>query len=88
MKILGLSAFFHDSAVALIDGDDIVAALQEERFSRLKHDHRFPAKALTEIINMSEVNSIDDLDAVVYYEKPFLTFERLLQTHMDKGVLK
>lgn len=85
MKILGLSAFFHDSAVALIDGDDIVAALQEERFSRLKHDHRFPAKALTEIINMSEVNSIDDLDAVVYYEKPFLTFERLLQTHMDNA---
>lgn len=85
MKIIGLSAFFHDSAAALVSDGEIIAALQEERFSRLKHDHRFPAKALEECLKIGNINSIDDVDCVVYYEKPFLTFERLLQTHMDNA---
>jgi len=85
MKIIGISAFFHDSAAALISDGEIVAALQEERFSRLKHDHRFPAMALKECFKIGKIDSIDDVDCVVYYEKPFLTFERLLQTHMDNA---
>ncbi|MCO4793508.1 MAG: carbamoyltransferase [Bacteriovoracaceae bacterium] len=85
MKVLGLSAFFHDSAAALIDDGKIVSALQEERFSRLKHDHRFPKNAVDKCFELSQIESLDELDGIVYYEKPFLTFERLVQTHMDNA---
>ena len=80
VKILGISAFYHDSAaVILIDGE-IVAAAQEERFTRKKHTEDFPANAIKYCLEESGC-SIDDLDAVVFYDKPLLKFERLLETY-------
>ncbi len=80
MKILGISAYYHDSAACISIDGAIVAAAQEERFTRLKHDSSFPYKATTYCLNYCGL-SIDDLDAVVYYEKPFLKFERLIETY-------
>ena len=80
MKILGISAFYHDSAAALVEDGKIVAAAQEERFSRKKHDERFPAEAIKYCLKFSGT-SIDELDAIVFYDKPFLKFERLLETY-------
>jgi len=80
MKILGISAFYHDSAAAVIDGDKIIAAAQEERFSRKKHDPRFPVNA-TQYCLEEAGWSIDELDAIVFYDKPLLKFERLLETY-------
>lgn len=88
MKILGISAFYHDSAVAIIDGGKILAAAQEERFTRKKHDKSFPMNACKYCLEYSGFE-IDDLDAVVFYDKPLLKFERLLETYYDnapKGV--
>lgn len=79
MKILGISAYFHDSAVAFVEDGIVVAAAQEERFSRVKHDPRFPAGALQWLISEFELQP-DSLDAVVFFEKPFLKFERILET--------
>jgi len=81
MKILGISAYYHDSAAALIDGGDVVAAAQEERFTRKKHDARFPLAASRYCLESNHL-TLGDLDAVVYYEKPLLTFERLLETYI------
>jgi carbamoyltransferase len=89
MKILGISAFYHDSAAALIIDGQVVAAAQEERFTRKKHDSSFPVNAIKFCLNYSKL-SLDSLDAVVYYEKPFLKFERLLETYYafaPKGVV-
>ncbi|MBT6438351.1 MAG: hypothetical protein HOK72_01510, partial [Flavobacteriales bacterium] len=80
MKILGISAFYHDSAAALVEDGKIVAAAQEERFSRKKHDECFPAEAIKYCLKFSGT-SIDELDAIVFYDKPFLKFERLLETY-------
>jgi len=80
MKILGISAFYHDSAAALIVNGNIVAAAQEERFTRKKHDPGFPVNAITYCLDEEGVN-LDGLDAVVFYDKPFLKFERLLETY-------
>ena len=80
MKILGISAFYHDSAAALIIDGQVIAAAQEERFTRNKHDSSFPVNAIKYCLNNSNL-TIDSLDAVVYYEKPFLKFERLLETY-------
>ena len=80
MKILGISAFYHDSAAALIIDGEIVAAAQEERFSRKKHDPGFPANAIKYCLDEEGVQ-LDSLDAVVFYDKPFLKFERLLETY-------
>ncbi len=80
VKILGLSAYYHDSAAALIDEGKIVAAVQEERFSRKKHDASFPYQAVVYCLKQGKC-SLDDLDAVVFYDKPFLKFERLLETY-------
>ncbi len=88
MLILGISAFYHDSAVALIKDGDIIYAAQEERFSRKKHDHSFPEKALKNALEYTGYN-FDNIDAVVFYEKPFLKFDRLMSTYMQfapKGV--
>jgi len=82
MNILGISAFYHDSAVALVRDGDIVYAAQEERFSRKKHDHRFPEKALQNLYEYCRIQP-KDIDRVVFYEKPFLKFERLLSTYMQ-----
>lgn len=78
--ILGISAYYHDSAAALLHNGLVVAAVQEERFSRKKHDAAFPAKAIAYCLDEAGVE-LDDLDAVVFYEKPFIKFERLLETY-------
>jgi len=78
--ILGISAFYHDSAAALIVGDEILAAAHEERFSRRKHDARFPVNTVAYVLSESGLK-IDDLDAVAFYDKPYLKFERLLETY-------
>lgn len=80
LKILGISAFYHDSAAALTDGGDIVAAAQEERFSRIKHDPAFPSQAAAFCLGRAGLAAAD-LDAVVFYDKPLLKFERLLETY-------
>jgi carbamoyltransferase len=81
MRILGISAFYHDSAAALIDDGRIVAAVQEERFTRRKHDASFPHNAIAYCLAEAGV-AIDGLDHVVFYDKPFLKFERLLETYI------
>ena len=81
MRILGISAFYHDSAAAMLVDGEIVAAAQEERFSRRKHDARFPRHAVEYCLAEAGV-AIDDVDYVVFYDKPFLKFERLLETYV------
>src|ERR1700691_5858 len=81
MRILGLSAFYHDSAVALVEDGRVVAAAQEERFSRKKHDARFPGHALDYCLRTAGVG-LDAVDHIVFYDKPFLKFERLLETYL------
>jgi carbamoyltransferase len=81
MRILGISAFYHDSAAALVRDGQIVAAAQEERFTRRKHDSRFPAKAV-EYCLAQEGIGLADVDWVAFYDKPFLKFERLLETYV------
>ena len=80
MKILGISAFYHDSAAAVVVGGVIVAAAQEERFSRVKHDPSFPVQAIRYCLEEAGL-ALDELDAVVFYDKPLLKFERLLETY-------
>jgi len=81
MRILGVSAFYHDSAAALIDDGRIVAAAQEERFTRKKHDPAFPHHAIAYCLDEAKVTA-DEVDHVVFYDKPFLKFERLLETYI------
>ena len=81
MRILGISAFYHDSAAALVEDGRIVAAAQEERFTRKKHDARFPRSALAYCLDAAGVG-LDAVDHVVFYDKPFLKFERLLETYL------
>jgi len=81
MRILGISAFYHDSAAALVRDGEIVAAAQEERFTRKKHDSRFPAKAVEYCLAQEDVR-LADVDWVAFYDKPFLKFERLLETYV------
>ncbi len=82
MIILGISAFYHDSAAAIIDGERIIAAAQEERFTRIKHDSSFPENAVEYCLAQAGLN-IDDVDSVVFFEKPFIKFERLLETYVS-----
>jgi len=79
--ILGLSAYYHDSAAALVVDGQIAAAAQEERFTRVKHDHRFPTHAIDYCLREAGLGP-GDIDHVVFYEKPFLKFERLLETYL------
>ncbi len=81
MRILGISAYYHDSAAALIEDGRILAAAQEERFSRKKHDARFPEHAVRYCLAEAGV-TLNDVDQVVFYDKPFLKFERLLETYV------
>ena len=81
MRILGISAFYHDSAAALIDDGHIVAAAQEERFTRKQHDSGFPEAAIEYCLDEAEVG-LADVDYVAFYDKPFLKFERLLETYI------
>jgi len=80
-SILGISAFYHDSAAALIKDGNIIAAAQEERFSRKKHDARYPFNAIDYILKDSNLK-LSDIDHIVFFEKPFLKFERLLETYL------
>ena len=80
-SILGISAFYHDSAAALIKDGEIVAAAQEERFSRKKHDARYPYNAIKYVLAEGNIN-LGEVDHIVFFEKPFLKFERLLETYM------
>tara|TARA_B100000902_G_scaffold286927_1_gene273042 strand:+ start:562 stop:2397 length:1836 start_codon:yes stop_codon:yes gene_type:complete len=79
--ILGISCFYHDSATALIKNDEIIYASQEERFSRIKHDSSFPDRSINYILSKYNLN-LSDIDHIVFYEKPFLKFERILETHI------
>ncbi len=80
MKILGISAFYHDSAAAYIENGEIIAAAQEERFTRKKHDPAFPTNAVNFCLQYGGVK-LSDLDAIVFYDKPLLKMERLLETY-------
>ncbi|MBH98504.1 MAG: hypothetical protein CMM56_08640 [Rhodospirillaceae bacterium] len=81
MYILGISAFYHDSAACLIKDGEIIAAAQEERFTRKKHDAGFPHQSIAYCIKEAEI-AVTDIDQVVFYEKPFVKFERLLETYL------
>jgi carbamoyltransferase len=81
MKIIGISAWYHDSAAALVDDGSIIAAAQEERFTRKKHDAAFPAHALAFCLDYAGC-TLDDVDFVVFYDKPFLKFERIVETYL------
>src|SRR4029078_6730542 len=81
MRVLGISAFYHDSAAALVEDGHTVAAAQEERFTRKKHDASFPHNASGYCLNEAGTH-LDEVDHVVFYDKPFLKFERLLETYV------
>jgi carbamoyltransferase len=81
VRVLGLSAFYHDSAAALVEDESIVAAAQEERFTRKKFDANFPKRALDYCLAEARC-SLGDIDYVVFYDKPFIKFERLLETYL------
>ncbi|MGE0859318.1 MAG: carbamoyltransferase [Gammaproteobacteria bacterium] len=81
MKILGISAYYHDAAACLVIDGEIVAAAQEERFTRQKHDANFPVNAITYCLGQPGI-APDDIDHVVFYDKPFLKFERLVETYL------
>lgn len=82
MQILGISAYYHDSAACLIRDGEIVAAAQEERFTRIKHDHSFPLNAVEYCLKEGKTK-IGQIDKAVFYEKPFVKFERLLKTYLS-----
>lgn len=81
IRILGISAYFHDSAITLLEDGEIVYASQEERFSRVKHDSRFPSLALKDLLKFTKIK-LTEIDYVVFFEKPFLKFERLIETYL------
>ena len=83
-KILGISAFYHDSAATIIEDGKIIAAAQEERFSRKKHDSSYPFNAIEFVLKFSN-SKLSDLDKIIFFEKPFLKFERLLETYVAKA---
>ena len=88
--ILGISAFFHDSAASIIKDGEIIAAAQEERFTRIKHDSNYPFNAIEFVLKFSKIK-LSDVDSIVFFEKPFLKFERLLETYVataPKGFLQ
>ncbi len=82
MNVLGISAFYHDSAACLVQDGTLLAAAQEERFTRKKHDHRFPTRAIKYCLKEAGLTG-KDLDLVAFYDKPFLKFERILETYMQ-----
>lgn len=88
MYIIGISAFYHDSAACLLKGGEIIAAAQEERFTRIKHDHAFPINAINYCLNFAKID-IAKIEHIAFYDKPFLKFERILETHLTyapKGI--
>ena len=88
MYILGISAFYHDSAACLLKDGEIIAAAQEERFTRIKHDHAFPINAINFCLSFAKID-ITEVEHIAFYDKPFLKFERILETHLayaPKGI--
>ena len=81
MRVLGISAYYHDSAAAIVVDGKIVAAAQEERFTRRKHDPRFPANAARYCLEAAGT-TLGEVDLIAFYDKPFLKFERLLETYL------
>ena len=81
MNILGISCYYHDSAACLVQDGKIAAAAQEERFTRKKHDQDFPANAIRFCLDYGKI-SVSDLDYVAFYDKPFLKFERILESYL------
>ena len=81
MYILGISAFYHDSASSILKDGEIIAAAQEERFTRKKHDNSFPTSSINYCLEEAEIK-LNEVDFIVFYEKPFLKFERLLETYL------
>ena len=81
MNVLGISAFYHDAAAALVVDGKIVSACQEERFTRIKHDSSYPFNAIEFVLNYSNLN-LSEVDQIIFFEKPFLKFERLLETYV------
>ncbi len=82
MFILGISAFYHDSAACLVKDGEIIAAAQEERFTRKKHDSSFPSNAIQFCLKEAGIDS-PQLDYISFYDKPFLKFERILETYLE-----
>ena len=80
---IGISCFYHDSAAVLICNDEIISAVQEERFTR-KNDPSFPRKSIEYLLKSNNIN-LNDVNAVIYYEKPLLTYERLLETYLSEA---
>ena len=88
MYIIGISAFYHDSAACLLKNGEIIAAAQEERFTRIKHDHAFPINAINYCLSFAKID-IAEVEHIAFYDKPFLKFERILETHLayaPKGI--
>ena len=81
MYILGISAYYHDSAACILKNGDIIAAAQEERFTRKKHDQNFPSNAIRYCLKEAGISS-SELEIVAFYDKPFLKFERILETYL------
>ena len=81
MYIVGISSFYHDSAACLLKDGVIVAAAQEERFTRIKHDQNFPINAIRYCLDKGNISS-DDIEIIAFYDKPFLKFERILETYL------
>ena len=80
-KILGISAFYHDSAACILNNGEIIAAAQEERFTRVKHDKSYPKNAIDFVLKFSN-SKLSEINQIVFFEKPFLKFERLLETYV------
>ena len=80
--ILGISAYYHDSAAALLKDGEVIAAVQQERFTRKKHDERFPAEAIEYCLGEAGIK-LGDVGQVVFYDKPLVKFERLLETYLS-----
>ena len=88
-SILGISAFYHDSAACILINGKIIAAAQEERFTRIKHDSNYPSNAVEFVLNFAKLK-LSEVDQIIFFEKPFLKFERLLETYVafaPKGFL-
>jgi carbamoyltransferase len=86
MRILGISCYYHDSAAALIENGEVIAAAQEERFSRKKNDADFPIKSIEYCLHEGQIEA-KNLDAIVFFEKPFLKFERIIESFIEKAPL-
>lgn len=84
MYILGISAYYHDSSVAIIKNEHIIAAVQEERFTRIKHDSNFPSQSIKYCLNEAGI-TLDEIDYIAFYDKPFIKFERLLETYLTEA---